>query len=268
MSGHEDRTGAGVTSTGPTGTAPTGTAALVPAGGRALPPTSAFAGDDGTADPALTEALTRHGAGRADVAEVVRAFAPTRVLVPVTAEAEECGITPEGLEVDREASAGVVALRAPDGRTALPVFTSVAAMTAWSGEVRPVPAQAPRAARSALEEGWELVVIDPGGPVTVVVPHPAVRALAEGRAWEPAVRDGVVRPDVAAAVAALAQVPAVVAAVAEPGRTAEVRVVLSLAPGLGRAALDAVVAQVNAALAADALIAECDSLELAVVAAD
>ena len=33
--------------------------------------------------------------------------------------------------VDKEASAGIVALRAPDGRTALPVFTSVATMAAW-----------------------------------------------------------------------------------------------------------------------------------------
>lgn len=253
---------------GPAGADVTGTAALVPTGGRALPPTSAFAGDDGTADPTLAGVLARHGAGRADLAEVVEAFAPTRVLVPVTAEAEECELTPDGLEVDREASAGVVALRAPDGRTALPVFTSVAAMTAWSGEVRPVPAEAPRAARSALEEGWELVVIDPGGPVTVVVPHPAVRALAEGRAWAPAVQGGAVRPDVAAAVTALGGLPGVVAAVAEPGRRAEVRVVLSLVPALGRAALDAVLGQVNAALAADPVIAACDSLELAVVAAD
>lgn len=244
----------------------TGARALVPPGGRALPPTSAFASDDGAADPALAAVLARLPAGEATLPDAVAALARTRVLIPVTAEAEACEIGPDGLEVDREASAGVVALRAPDGRTAMPVFTSVAAMAAWSREVRPVPARVPRAARSALEEGWELLVLDPGGS-TLVVPHPAVRALAEGRAWEPAVRGGVVRADVAAAVARLAEVPAVVAARAEPGGTAEVKVVLTLAPGLGRAALDAVLAEVDARLAADPVVADCDSLEIAVVAA-
>ena len=243
----------------------TGPAAVVPPAGRALPPTSAFAGDDGTTDPALAAVLARYAEGTAGLPDVVAALAPTRVLVPVTAEAV-CVADPDGLEVDREASAGVVALRAPDGRTALPVFTSVAAMVAWSDEVRPVPAEAGRAARSALTEGWELLVLDPGGPA-VVVPHPAVRALAEGRVWVPAATGGAIRPDVAAAVATLVAVPAVVRAVAEPGERAEVRVVLALVAGLDRAALDATLAEVNARLAADPVIADCDGLEIKVVPA-
>jgi len=235
--------------------------------GRALPPTSPFAGDDGTTDPALAAVLARYADGAVGLAEVVAALAPTRVLVPVLAELEAADVVVhDGHEhtVDKEASAGIVALRTPDGRTAMPVFSSVAAMTAWHPHARPVPSGAARAALSAVGEGWEVVVLDPGGPVTAVLPRPAVWALARGEAWHPAVADGVVADDVAAAVrAALAGVAGLVDARAEPGRRAEVGVVLALVPGLDRARLDAVLAEVNGRLAADDVVAAgVDSVEL------
>jgi hypothetical protein len=238
-----------------------------PVTGRALPPSSPFAGDDGSADPALAATLARYADGAAALADVVTALAPTRVLVPMLAELEAADVVVhDGREhaVDKEASAGVVALRTPDGRTAMPVFTSVAAMRAWHPDARPVPSDAPRAALSAVSEGWEVVVVDPGGPVTAVLPRPAVWALARGLAWRPAVVDGVVDDDVQAAVrAAVAAVPAVRGAHAEQGRRAEVAVVLALAPGLDRRELDAVLAQVNAGLAGhETVAARVDSLEL------
>src|SRR3712207_9524150 len=82
----------------------------------------------------------------------------------------------------------------------MPVFTSVDAMRAWHPEARPVPSDAGRAALSAVGEGWEVLVVDPAGPVTAVLPRPAVWALAQGRPWRPAVRDGVVDDEVRAAV--------------------------------------------------------------------
>lgn len=236
---------------------------------RELPPSSPFAGDDGSADPALVEVLTRHGAGDATLAEVVAAFAPTRVLVPVLAELEVGGEVEhdgQAFHVDKEASAGIVALRTPDGRTALPVFTGVEAMTRWRREARPVPTAVPRAALSAVAEGWEVLVLDPAGPVTVVLPRTAVYALAQGQAWEPAVHDGRVDDDVRDAVrAALADVRLVVDAEAVPGSRAEVAVRIALPPGLDRAGLDRVLAQVNEALAHDPVVAaRVDSLELRV----
>ncbi len=235
--------------------------------GRALPPPSPFAGDDGSADPALAAALRRYADGAAALPDVVTALAPTRVLVPMLAALEAEGVVVhDGREhtVDKEASAGIVALRTPDGRTAMPVFSSVAAMQAWHPEARPVPSDARRAALSAVSEGWEVVVVDPGGPVTAVLPRPAVWALARGEAWRPAVVDGVVDDAVQDAVrAALRDVPAVRGVHAEPGRRAEIAVVLTLAPGLDRRALDAVLAQVNAGLAGhETVAARVDSLEL------
>lgn len=240
--------------------------------GRSLPPSSPFAGDDGRCDPGLAAALDAHAAGTGSVADVVGSLAGTRVLVPVLAELELAGLVQHGDHehtVDKEASAGIVALRSPDGRTALPVFSSVGSMQAWRSDARPVPTDVARAALSAVEEGWELLVLDAGGPVTVLVPRPAVWALAQQRPWEPAVVGDGVEPAVRDAIAhALGGIPEVRGTDARPGRRAEVAVLLRLVPGLDRPGLDRVLAQVNAALAADETVAaRVDSLELRLLTA-
>lgn len=232
---------------------------------RELPATSAFAGDDGSADPALAALLEAYAAGRQSLPDVVTALTGTRLLVPVLAHAEvsaEQAAAEHG--DDSAASAGVVGLRTPDGRTALPVFTSVAAMAAWRGDARPVPAQAARAAQSAVSDGWPVLVLDPAGPVTVTVPRPAVVALAEGRPWLPAVVGDVVAEDVQQAVnAALVGVDGVVACAAAPGARAEVTIDLTLRAGLDRPALDDLLQEVGSRLAADSVTSErVDSFEL------
>lgn len=241
--------------------------------GRELPPTSRFAADDGAADPALAAALARHAAGEGTLADVVAALSTARVLVPVLAVEDDDADEADGVCAGpaaaqpfaeaRHASAGVVAVAAPDGRTALPVFSSVAAVAAWYPTARPMPAEGPRAAAAALGEGWDLLVVDPGGAATTVVPRPAVHALAAGRPWQPAVHDGVVAATVRDAVRRAATVPGVLDADVGPGRGAEVAVVLTIEPDLTRAALQRVLADVGAHLAADAEVtAAVDSLEL------
>lgn len=238
--------------------------------GRALPPTSPFAGDDGSTPPELAAALAQvaeRGAAAA-LGELVRVLAATRLLVPVLAEALVVHEV-EGLQRDRVAAAGVVALAGPDGRQVLPVFSSVETMSAWRAEARPVPVAGAQAAQSAVAEGWDLLVLDPAGPVTVTVPRTAVWALAHGVEWRPAVaagEDGTLRvdPEVASELATAALVvPGVRAAEALPGRKAEVALRLGLDAGLDRAGLDAVLSRVNARIAASELVAErVDSLEL------
>ena len=240
---------------------------------KSIQPSSQFADDDGSADAELTRLLSGYATGTIPLRDVVARLAETRVLVPVLAELGVAEQNPEGLLVDKEASSGIVALEAPDGRRALPVFTSVVAMRAWRPDARPVPVEAPRAALSAVNENWALIVVDPAGPATALVPRPAVWALAQGKAWQPALvphEDGfAVDPEIAAeVVVAAAPVRHVVRAHAEPGRKAEVAVVLALDPGLDRAGLDTVLGQVNARLAAsEAISARVDSLELRVGAA-
>ena len=244
---------------------------------RSIQPTSQFAGDDGSADADLTRLLAGHAAGTVPLRDVVARLAATRVLVPVLAElevAETVEVGGQEMHVDKEASSGVVALQAADGRRALPVFTGVETMRAWRASARPVPVEASRAALSAVGEDWALLVVDPAGPVTVTVPRPAVWALAQGKEWRPALVPGpegtpVVDAEVAAAIRLAAEpVQHVVRAGAEPGRTAEVAVVLGIDAGLDRAGLDAVLRQVNARLGASDVVAErVDSLELRIAAA-
>jgi len=236
--------------------------------GRELPPTSAYAADDGAADPVLAAVLGRFARGASTLAEVVAALVGARVLVPVLAVQDDQGAG-EGVG-DRHATTGVVAVAAPDGRTALPVFTSVAALAAWHPRARPMPAEGPRAAAAAIQEGWDLLVLDPAGPVTVVVPRPAVRALAIGAVWLPAVVAGTVRADLRdAVVRAATGTRSVLAVDAVPGERAEVAVLVSVRPGLTRTILDAVLAEVGARLAADPAVASAvDTLELRVQAAD
>ena len=98
----------------------------------------------------------------------------------------------------------------------------------------------------------------------MLVPRPAVWALAQQEQWHPAVTasgvDSEVRDAIAAAVAPVA---GVVTVEAVPGSRAEVAVVVGLVGGLDRSALDAVLAQVNAALTGVELVAtRVDSLEL------
>lgn len=226
-------------------------------------PSSVFADDDGSADARLAQSLIRYSRGKAPLTEVVDSLAYARVLVPVVADGQERIVGKHGIELDHVASTGVVALQAPDGRMALPIFTDVDAMRAWNNAARPIPAEGPRAALAAAAEGWSVLVLNPGME-TVLIPRPAVWALGKGEPWRPAVVDGAVSAEVREAIADAIPVAGVVRAVdALPGRGAEVAVVLSLEPGLDRAALDDVVRDAHEALAASSVIAErVDSLEL------
>lgn len=252
-----------------------GQGAPLPSTGRALPGPSPFAGDDGSSDPALSAVLVEHAAGRAGVPAVLDALVGTRVLVPILPHGREAAPIDEASRaaydlVSREASAAVIGVATGDGRVAMPVFSSVAALAAWRTDARPVPTPVARAAQGALAEGWSVLVLDPAGPVPVRLPRPAVVALAQGGTWRPAVASGAVDDQVADAVtAALAGIGEVAGCRVAPGEQAELAVELAVRPGLDRPGLEEVVARVNAALAADATVAmRVDSLELRVRPAD
>ena len=231
-------------------------------------PESLFSDDDGTADAHLAQALIRYSSGRIPLTEVVDALAFARVLVPVLASGERRHVGNQGLEQDAVASTGVVAVRLPDGRAALPIFTDVDAMRAWKSEARPVPAEGPRAALAAVSESWSSLVLNPGMEA-VVIPRPAVWALAQGPQWRPAVVQGEIDPEVRDAIIAAISIDGDVRRVdARAGAAAEVAVVLSLAPGLGASDLEAVIARVEGEIAHAAVLAQrIDSLELKVEAA-
>jgi hypothetical protein len=234
-----------------------GDSAGVPWAGRTLT-SQPFAGDDGSAAPALAAAL----AG-GDEHAVAEALAAARVLVPVVAVLgeEPAPAGPSGLPADKTADMAVATLVGRDGRRALPVFSSLAALAAWDAAARPVPAEGPRAALSAVADGCDALVVDPAGLRPAVVRRPVLWALAQGRRWLPPARD----PDVLAAVEhALVGVGVHVACA--PGRRGDLLVRLGLPAGLDAGQLSALLDGVKARLAASELLAErVEGLELEVV---
>ena len=223
--------------------------------GRTLP-TGDFAGDDGAADPRLTTALAAYVA---DDQVVVRAIASARLLVPIVAVQ---GDQPAQGASDQASDMALVTLTGPDGRRALPVFSSIASLAAWDATARPVPVQAGRAAVSAVAEGCDLIVLDPAGPVTYVVSRPALWALGAGRDWRPAHQDDEVLAEIGQAVTAE---PDVLTFEAGPGRAAQLQVTLLVRAGLATEPVRAVAQRVADALEASAVVRErVDGLELRV----
>ena len=91
-----------------------------------------------------------------------------RLLVPVMAQGREMA---------------TVTMTGRDGRVALLAFTGLDALTEWRPDARPVPVRAVDAARAALAEGVDALVLDVAGPRTIAIEGPALRALADDRAW-------------------------------------------------------------------------------------
>lgn len=252
-----------------------------PWAGRSLSGDSAyihnFEDDDGAADPGYLAALAALASGDGDEAAVVAALATARVFVPILATLAEEADGAGGLQADKQADMALVTLKAPDGRTAMPVFTSAASLQAWHPEARPVAVYAARAALSAVAENAELLVLDPGSAVTFVVRRPAVWALAQQRGWTPSYAD----PELARSLGeAAVGFPAVRRVEIHPGggvasRAAdgtplpgggsgpELRVMLYLEDGLDAAGVQSIVSGLNSAWARNEVFAErVDSIEV------
>ncbi|MFD1211609.1 SseB family protein [Arthrobacter sp. GCM10027362] len=236
-----------------------------------------FDRDDGAADAGVVAAREALRAGTGTEAAVVAALSSARVFVPVIARLGEEAAGAHGVAADKQADMALVTLQAPDGRRAMPVFTTTAALTAWHPEARPVAVYAPRAALSAVAEKSELLVLDPGAELTFVVRRPAVWALAKQQDWTPSYQDESLPGTVGAAVAGE---PDVLRAHLEPGsgvasRTGDGRIVagggpgpelalvLQVRDGLEPADLQAIARRIQQLLGTDQEFAErVDSLEV------
>lgn len=240
----------------------------VPWRGRAFEP-NPHAADDGSADTDLLASLTAFRAGESDQVAVVDAYRRARLLIPLVAEKGEGGVGPHGLSVDKTQELSIVTVAAPDGRAVLPVFTSVATMSAWDASARPVPADGVRTALAAASDDTDLIVIDPGSPTEFVLRRPAVWAIGQGREWEPAFSSPVV---FAGLQESIGTELAVLDLAVEPGdpdarmRGPELVVRLELIAGLEQLQLDAVLRRLASRWAADDRIAVLvDSLTVSLV---
>jgi hypothetical protein len=167
-------------------------------------PDPGFAADDGSADPALAAALGAYAAastaadasGAEGAAEgpsgdpaalaaaedaVVAALAGARLLVPVVAVLGEVETGPGGLRQEKTSDMAVPTIQAPDGRRALPAFTSTASLAAWREDARPVAVPVRQALAALAHEGADTLLIDMAGPAPYALSGAALRAVAGGR---------------------------------------------------------------------------------------
>lgn len=246
----------------------------VPWAGRELTD-NPFAGDDGATPPAVADALARFADnGHHEIVLDALAgesrhdnnAAGARLLVPVVAVlTEESTAVAHGpgdveLSADKGADMAMVTIASPDGRQAMPVFTSLKALTTWKPKARPVPVGARRVALSAVNEGCELLVLNPGTAPTVLFTRPALWALAQGTSWIPSYRNTAVLHEINN-IAERAE--GVAFAQCAKGQQAELRITLALPDP---ASSEDAVQRFSEALSESQLVADLvDSIEFAFV---
>jgi hypothetical protein len=151
---------------------------------RAIPDPG-FAGDDGSVPARVAEAMSAYSQERSHGLSggrgaVLTALQHARLLVPVVAVLGEVEHDEAGLAREKTSDMATVLMRGRDGRQALLGFTGTEPLQRWNPESRPVPVTARDAARAALHDGAEALVLDVAGPVMFVVETEELRSLADG----------------------------------------------------------------------------------------
>ena len=150
------------------------------ADGRAIPDPG-FPDDDGSADPSVRAALAAYDADpEGGHHQALAALQDSRLLVPVVALLGEVEYDEQGLAREKSSDMAAVLMTGRDGRTALLSFTSTASMQAWNPEARPVAVTARQAARAALKDQADALLVDVAGPALFAVEGEDLRDLAEG----------------------------------------------------------------------------------------
>lgn len=141
----------------------------------------AFPGDDGSAPPDVTAALAAYDADpAAGHAAALATLQDSRLLVPVVATLGEVEHDADGLAHDKSSDMAAVLVTGRDGRTALLAFTSTASLEGWNPDARPVSVPTRQAARAALQDGADALVVDLAGPVLFAVEGQDLSDLADG----------------------------------------------------------------------------------------
>lgn len=225
-----------------------------------------FAGDDGSADAELIEAITKFQKGEAKNEEVVAAFVKARLLIPLLADLGESEIGEHGQKVDKSAELSIVTVATPDDQNGLPVFSSVAAMQLWNPTARPVPSDAIRVAIAAATEGNTRIVLDAEGPTEFAIRRPAIAAIAQEEKWVHPARDKRVRDEFSRVLKGVSEFLGFDLEDCDPTsrlHSAELQLVLKLVEGLTGEKIQELMQELAKQLADSSVIAEhVDSLRV------
>ena len=215
--------------------------------------------DDGSAPPKLLEAIKRFRSRELGEAEVVDEVRVSRLLIPLVAHAGETGLAPSGHLVDKTQELSIITVAGPDGRSVLPAFTSVEAMSHWNAAARPIPADGVRVALAAASEGTDLVVLDATSPTEFAIRRPALWALAQDKSWQPSYLDEAVLAEFMAAADGEDAIVAIQLAPGDPDARLtgpELLVQLSLVDGLDEIGLAELLGREQERWSSSELIAE------------
>lgn len=242
----------------------------LPWAGREFQPTP-FAGDQGHADPQLLQAIAafQDEPSVTNMQVLVNTLQNVRILVPVVAVlGESSTATAHGpgnveLSADKSADMAMVTLQGPDGRPVLPIFSCVDQMMAWRSDARPVPQEARAALLAAVSEQTHQAVLDATMPVPMLLPRPAVWAIAQGRHWTPFLLDSECQNQLRLEIMVSPEIAAVDFA---DSVDAEVEVVLWLQDGLSQSQLDKVTQSVQQVMSSSKVVEErLDSVRVKVL---
>lgn len=200
-------------------------------------------------------------------AEALLVLSRHRLMIPLVTEAGGFGVTPEGRKVEKTQELSMVVVAAPDGRKAMPVFSSVEAMYRWNGDARPIPQPAPQVAVAAAEEGTDLLIVDAATPEREFgVRRTELEAVALGKRVLPSWADPEVIEAFEASVSGNPYVVGIRLAPGDPeSRLAapETDVLLELKPGLELEGLQQILAELQQRWAATPVIADrVDSMRI------
>jgi hypothetical protein len=199
-----------------------------------------------------------------DETSFMQAVAQARLLIPVVAvprdsgpgEPDHLGDSGDaagvsgGRPVTTSTDMAVVTLTSPDGQRAFPVFSSIAALSAWDATARPSPVTSARAAQGAVTERCDVMLLDCGSGHERVLRPSMVWALAQEREWLPAHVDPFVAQSLQRATADEADVIGC-SGEHDPAGAGILRVVLSLRAGLDAARVQALATRVGERIATD-----------------
>ena len=144
-------------------------------------PDPGFAGDDGSVATEVERALAAYDLDPdATHHATLAVLQHARLLVPVLAVLGEVEHDEQGLAHDKSSDMATVLMQGRDGRMALLAFTGTGPLQRWNPEGRPVPVSVPDAARAAVHDGAQALLIDVAGPVLFVVEGDELIALADG----------------------------------------------------------------------------------------
>lgn len=136
--------------------------------------------------PLTAAALREPGDGR--LAAVVAALASERLIVPVPVEVhpDESG-EHRPVDLGEDSRIPLITAESPVG-IAIVAFADAARLSAWDPAARPMPIPSRKVALTALATGVSRLWLNPAAE-EVVIPRPAVAALAHGDVWLPAWKD-------------------------------------------------------------------------------